>query len=50
MLLLPGQRNMHRRDLPGDHLRQRRSDRLLAAGWQLPPQLIQPQNRRRFRT
>jgi hypothetical protein len=50
MLLLPRQRNMHRRDLPCDHLCQRRTDRLLAAGWQLPPQLIQPQNRQTFWT
>lgn len=49
MLLLSDQRNMHCDDLSGDHLRQRRADLLLTAGWQLSPQLIQPQNRGRLR-
>lgn len=40
---------MHRRHLPGDHLCQRRSDRLLTTGRQPRPQSIQLHNRRRFR-
>ncbi len=47
MLLLHEGRNMHRRDLPGDHLYQHRGNRLLPRGRQLRPQLVQP-NRRGF--
>jgi hypothetical protein len=36
---------VHCGHLPGDYLRQRCSDRLLTASWQLMPQLIQFQGR-----
>ena len=45
MLLLHVRRNRHRRDLPGDHLRQHRRNRLLTRGRQLPPQLVQHDRR-----
>ncbi len=45
MLLLHKRRNRHRRELPGNHLRQRRHDRLLPRDRQLPPQLVQHDRR-----
>ena len=48
MLLLRERRSRHRRDLPGDHLRQHRRNRLLPRARQLLPQLIQPKTRRGF--
>ncbi len=44
-MLLLEQRSRHRRDLPGDHLRQHRRNRLLLRGPQLPPQLIRTNRR-----
>ena len=41
---------MHRGNLPGDHLRQPRTDHLLTLGRQLPPQLVEPENRLRTGT
>ncbi len=45
MLLPHVRRNRHRRDLPGDHLRQHRCNRLLLRDRQLPPQLIRADRR-----
>lgn len=39
---------MHRHNLTGNHQRQRRGNRLLTLGRQLPPQLIQLESRGGF--